>query len=569
MPKSTGPPPKDLDEVERALSVLQGRHPEHERSRRETLAAAAERREVLAGELAARSRKRRRRAIVLGVIVVALGAVAVVGWKVASRARAIRSALGVAEAPFVGHGMKEVVSNELSAASRIEADAAAGSCFVAVATNGTVHAQQGTTDVTGTGSAGWCTCEAGHVSVEGETGGLALLRIDARELGGPLARPWSSIAAGAWADVSAECSEATLDGWIADHRWHGAGGDAAWLDSAPMRAPLKSAGVHVLPGIEASKPFAVVDVAGSDCVVALSETQEELSVREAGGARRIAHARGALAWCSSTPETVSVWRVGKGPVVILAASSARIGGLLGTRECLGLAGIHVAADATWLRDGDLAWEATTVLRASGLAGAKTAELPAEPGPTTTDVTALVRSPATRVAAEPAGVVVACDPGLDLADERSIVCASAGPVSWWRRGDAPGAVARAPLPFWLSQLETHHEPDAIARIPELLSLARLLARDGFEPTVLEGVTELPEGVRVVGRAGEDAMVAVGLLPKAPWVIPYTDGVAWDLGDTPRIVALQPGLAVKLVASPPPNSPPDKRRTIVFRRSSKPR
>ena len=118
------------------------------------------------------------------------------------------------------------------------------------------------------------------------------------------------------------------------------------------------------------------------------------------------------------------------------------------------------------------------------------------------------------------------------------------------------------------LEAHSEPDAAACISELLALTRRLTRDGFEPTVLEGVTELPDGIRVVGRAGEDAIVAVGLAPKSPWAIPYTDGVPWDLGDAPRIVALQPGLAVKLGSSPPPSAPLDKRRTVVFRHAKRP-
>jgi hypothetical protein len=118
------------------------------------------------------------------------------------------------------------------------------------------------------------------------------------------------------------------------------------------------------------------------------------------------------------------------------------------------------------------------------------------------------------------------------------------------------------------LEPHHEPDAIARVPELVTLARRLARAAFQPTLLEGVTELPDGVRVVGRAGEDAIVAMGLGPRAPWVFPYTDGLPWDLGDSPRVVALQPGAAVKLASSPPSNAPIEKRRTIVFRRIAHP-
>jgi hypothetical protein len=87
-------------------------------------------------------------------------------------------------------------------------------------------------------------------------------------------------------------------------------------------------------------------------------------------------------------------------------------------------------------------------------------------------------------------------------------------------------------------------------------------------VLEGVTELADGVRVTGRAGEDAVVAVGIVPKPPWVFPYTDAVPWDLGDAPRVVELRPGATVKLISSPPPNAPLDKRRTIVFRRAAHP-
>ena len=129
-----------------------------------------------------------------------------------------------------------------------------------------------------------------------------------------------------------------------------------------------------------------------------------------------------------------------------------------------------------------------------------------------------------------------------------------------------AEARAPYPFWLSTFEAHREPDATARVVELLSLARRLTRDGFEPTVLQGVTELANGIRVVGRAGEDAIVAVGVGSKPPWVFPYTDGVPWDLGDNPRVTPLQPGASVTLSASPAPNIPVDQRRTIVFRRAS---
>ncbi|MGH7295282.1 MAG: hypothetical protein ACRELB_10125, partial [Polyangiaceae bacterium] len=206
MPDRPPPPPKDLDEVERALSVLEGRHPEHERIRRETLAAAETRRGQLEQELAGSARRRRRRAVVLGANLIALAVAAVVGWRVVERAHVLRRDLAHDEGPFVARGLTELASNELSARRVIEVDAPGAACFVAVATAGEVEAHEGAMTVQGKGSAGWCSCDPGHVTVTGaDGGGVALLQIDARGIGGSLARPWSAIAPAAWADSGAEC----------------------------------------------------------------------------------------------------------------------------------------------------------------------------------------------------------------------------------------------------------------------------------------------------------------------------------------------------------------------------
>ena len=129
------------------------------------------------------------------------------------------------------------------------------------------------------------------------------------------------------------------------------------------------------------------------------------------------------------------------------------------------------------------------------------------------------------------------------------------------------IARAPLPFWLAPIETWQDPAAIELIPKLLGLARQIGADGFVPTLLEGVTELADGIRVVGRANEDAVVAIGLGLASPWVFPYTSGRAWSVGESPAIVPLRPGDSVKLTASPLPNVPLDRRRTVVFRREAR--
>ena len=152
--------------------------------------------------------------------------------------------------------------------------------------------------------------------------------------------------------------------------------------------------------------------------------------------------------------------------------------------------MRVPANGAWLRDEDLAWDASSVLRASALGSVTAGPLPQEPTGTPTRLAALAWATKASIAWSPTSAVVACDPPLDTASqEHESVCASTEPVAWWRKSDVAAAAASAPLPFWLSSLESRREPDAVATVPQILSLARRLVRDGFEPSVLEGVTEL--------------------------------------------------------------------------------
>jgi hypothetical protein len=573
VPSEPPPPPphNGLDEVERALSVLGGRHPEHEKTRRETAEAARLRRGELARELAASARTRRRRAIVLGSNGVALLAAGVVAWRLFARAHAIHDALELAEGPWGARGFVEFSSNAVTASHTLEADLPGPSCFAAVSTSdGTLGVRQDTMVAEGQRSVSWCTCVPGRARIEVTAGpgvtGLAVLRADARVLGGPLARGWLDYAPGAWGNGGGECADAVLDDWIADRRWPKTAISEEWLDADPARSSLRRAGFRIVAMSGAARPFAVVEATAGDCLLAVAGANDDVSLRASGGGWLVRRAHGALAWCGSTAATRTVWRDGTTPVVVLSAPATRIGGLLGTRECAEIAGTPIAPFAAWLGDEDLAWDATALLRASALGEVTVGPLPAVPGPPDERIASLVLSSAAIVASDPANVAVACDPTIDVAaGSRESVCAHAAPVAWWRKGDAPAFAARASLPQWLSLLGAHHEPDAIARIPELLTLARRLKRDGFEPMTLEGITELPDGVRVVGRAGEDAIVAIGVGPKSPWIFPFTDHTPWDLGDTPAVVAVKPGESVKLTASPPPNAPEDKRRSVVFRRA----
>jgi len=250
-------------------------------------------------------------------------------------------------------------------------------------------------------------------------------------------------------------------------------------------------------------------------------------------------------------------------VSVLTTPGKHVGGLLGTRESAHEAGYALEPAAEWLRTEDFAWDATTLLQASLMQAVTSAPVPGDPSGSDGRLVAIVQTPGLVLTWDPPTNVAACDPPATAGTTTESVCALVAPTALWHRGDGQAFAARAELPVWLSALAQRHEPDAVATIPDLLALARGLARRGFEPTVLEGVTELDDGVRVVGRAGEDAVVAVGIAPRSPWVFPYSDGAPWDLVDGPRVVALAPGSAVKLRAANRVPSPVDLRRTIVFR------
>jgi hypothetical protein len=364
-----------------------------------------------------------------------------------------------------------------------------------------------------------------------------------------------------------------LDAWIAGGHGPTAPIDDAWLDAAPTRSSLRDAGFRVIGGVPQGRPFGVVTTTAGQCILAVTASGELLSLRATGGARKIADAPGALAWCGSEGATMTIWREGASPVVVLANQAATVGGLLGMREWAQAASVRVGPEAISLGDADLTWDAANLLRASVRAAGpremSAAVLPLEPEAPSARLVAIALSPGARVASDPASAQAACDPPLGAAQLlRQSVCVHAGPATWWRQGDEPAAAARGPLPFWLSLLEASHEPDAVAQIPKMLTLARHLGAGGYAPTLLEGVTELPDGVRVVGRADEDAIVAVGLGPTHPWVFPFTDQVPWSLGESPRVIALQPGESVKLTSSPLPNAPLERRRTVIFRHAPRP-
>jgi hypothetical protein len=333
-----------------------------------------------------------------------------------------------------------------------------------------------------------------------------------------------------------------------------------------MAPELAASGFHAAAASASTEAFAIVEASPSTCFLATSVPPVELSLRLQGGARV---ARGAaLGWCSAAAlPGATIWPASPASIRVATVPSARIGGMIGFRETAARA--SVGPLATWLSNEDLALDASSALRIAGVSEITTTVL-ADVAPKAVQgarVLALSLAQGGKAIADsPEDVPYLCAPALEPPPPQSI-CLQARAQPWRRIGDVPVASAQAPLPFWLALYASTTDVDVMHVELQLLGLARRLGALGFEPTVLEGVTELPGGVAVSGRAGEDSVVAVGIGPKPPYVFPYTDGPAWSLtSGAPRVVPLAPGDRITLASAPPPNAPVAARRTIVFRHAA---
>jgi hypothetical protein len=161
----------------------------------------------------------------------------------------------------------------------------------------------------------------------------------------------------------------------------------------------------------------------------------------------------------------------------------------------------------------------------------------------------------------------CEPTM-RPEASETICIQTKVQSWHLPSpDTVGAIAYGPLPFWMSGHGSVKSAEVLAPQLDLLSLARRLSARGFEPTIIEGITEKANGVEILGRSSEDAVVAVGVWPAPPWVYAYTDGPPWNLEDEPHVVPLRGGDKVLLEAKTPPGVAPAQRRTVVFRHAVK--
>lgn len=568
-PKET---PDELAEVERALSVLQGRHPEHERVRREGEEARRKRQEQIDAAARVAERAALKRRLVTGAIVAGVLVVGVAGGVVFRGEIARRGRVEQLTDPFRAMGFVVLQTGSRGAPGKLEANAEAG-CLLAASTAETpMRVERAGGAVEGPGPVLWCTCEPERVAVSadvGEEGGVALLRVDAASIGGSMAFPFLPFKPATTARGDEACALGSLDAWIAAKHAPKPAPDPAWLKAEPAREVLGRVGFEVAATLERATPFAVLDVPEQRCLLATSaRAEDKLSLRLPSGPELVPPTAGAVGWCTSTAATAMIAREGEGAVNVLVAPAARVGGLEGLRELASAASVPLVATA--LASSDHAWDARQLLLASAVPEAviTTASGPSiAPDPEARVVALSFGTPNALTSESPDDVFSYCEP--PLTDEtRQAVCVFSGPQTWHlNTKDAKGGLARSKLPFWLFGLKDVSEPVALQVETRLVSLARRLRREGFEPTTLEAITELPDAVEILGRSNEDAVVAVSLAPAAPWAFPLTDGPAWTLEGEPRVLPIKPLETLKLRGAGKPLPPKAVRRTVVFRRQAR--
>ncbi len=578
MPQPPKPKAKtdDLAEVERALSVLQGRHPEHERARRQDEEARARRVKELDTKAKVEIRQERSRYLRLAAIGVPVVALVVFVGTLGRREMRRRDNVEQVGEPFRSFGFANLETSSPSATGSLETTVDPG-CFLGVSTDGVpIKVSRNGTAVEGGGASPvlFCTCASERIGLHADVasgGGLLLMRADPATVGGSRAFAFAPFKPASMLRTDDACSDGSLDAWIEGKRYPTPATDGPWLAKWPARAPLVAAGFNVVADALPAVPFVVVDVPKDSCLLATSSVPEDkLGIRTKGGAMAMADVAGTLVRCAQGDGTMAVTRDGKGELVVMIAPAAVVGGLQGFLEIAHDSGVVIKTSN--VPPGDRSWDAKQVLVASQVpeATVNVAAAPDVPVDNDARVAALSFETANALIPEtPENTYSYCDPPLD-ANMRAATCVFGGAQKWRTESgaEAVGGLARAKLPFWLFIMQTATDPNALKGMTQLLTLARHLARDHFTPTTLEALTELPAGVEILGRAGEDAVVAVGTAPSEPFVYPLTDGPAWTLDGPPRIVPTRALQKIMLSAPQVKKLPPQpSRRTVVFRRATK--
>ncbi len=489
------------------------------------------------------------------------------------RERSRRERIDAVSWSLAPYGFRIVETSLRGSTGFVEATVEPG-CMLAVSTSDkplTIVSNQGSN--VAAPSSLFCTCTKDRIAITspvGGQGGIALLRMDTAKIGGSRAFPFTDFKPTSTLVLDEACRDASLDAWIARTQPLNSVAEGDWLAAAPARAPLKDARFGVIATGNADLPFVVVFVQQDDCLLATSTVDEPVSFRRLGHVSSFAEGAQSIGLCAQVGGTLVVAHGGKGVLTVLSTWARMVGGSMGMRELAAQAGLRLSTVA--LAGADRAWDAKQFLLSSAIPDGwvKTASAPdVAPQPNARIVALSLETPHALVADLAPDVHSACAPPIDD-KTRETLCIFSGPQRWRSPGTGDGVVgslARAELPFWMDSMRTVKDPAALAGLLKLIGLARALTRQGFVPTTLEAVTELPNGVEVLGRTGEDAVVAVGVGPSEPWVYPLSEDATWDLDGPPPIAMLKPLEKAMLVTTLKKLPAVPTRRTVVFRRQVK--
>jgi hypothetical protein len=553
---------RDLQEVERALSVLGGRHPETVRAERQAAEAAEKRRREHEAAAAANRRRAIRRQLVVVAVIGALGAGGVAAVRVATRRAAEDRRVAPLVARYVGLGFEALPRGAMAPENRAVVTTVAGDCYVLVAARGArMRIERPIGSQSAEGEALLCTCATEKITATTDGAPVRALHVAGPALGGTRAVRYR-FPKGAPKVLGGDdaCADDTLAAFARNGGYGQQAKDGAWLAAHPA---LAESGFKTVASAPSRLPFAFVPAAdASTCFVAAAGADDALTLwtLDGGVQKPLQQKRGPVAWCAAKAAPFVVERTGSGAAVVVSAPSQRIGGLIGLREALGRAGLSAA---TYVRDDERGAISADTLRASVVpdptaVGAQTIE-----AAQAKDARVLVFSTPTAETFASTEADFRCSPSLELHDA---LCVQARALTWHE--PPPGVAAAAaygPLPYWMTVLAESQDPRAIDAELAMIGFARRMSARGFTPGVIEGVTERKDSVEILGRSGDDAVVAVGLWPEAPFIHPYGGARPWTLDGEPHVERLAGGVRVSFPLRTRSTIPLDRRRTVVFRRS----
>jgi len=555
---------RDLEEVERALSVLGGRHPEQVRAERLAAEAAAKRRAQHEAEAAAQARAAWKRRVLAVVAFACVSAVGFFAWRALAARRAHEQAIAPLVARYTALGFDELPSALTAPQDRVSVSTIAGDCYAFVASDGAqVYVESPSARADAQSEAVMCTCSSGTVTARAN-GVVRALHIAGSAFGGTIGFAFARQGKDVHPVLAMDgaCNDDMVAAFARGKRYPKQAADGAWLAAHPA---LAAAGFTTFATAPPSSPAVFVESPAARCYVASSGNDLSLWMLGSSIEKPIEHVRGPIAWCTAKEATFIVERTGvPSSIAVVSAPSARVGGVLGLREIARAADLHVEP---WTRADERGALAMDTLRASVVP---------DPVATACETIDPARAKDARVLLFVGAPLTTndldfrCAPALGAPEA---LCVEARSLAWHApppKSDAdpsPCAVAYGALPYWMSALGESRDASQELLDAELalVAFARKLTARGFFPGVIEGVTEKSDSVEILGRSGDDAIVAVGLWPAPPFVHPYTDGASWTLDGEPRVIPVRGGERVTLSVPRGSVVPIDKRRTVVFRRT----